>query len=487
MAANYFQVPVALISLIAQDRQWFKSHFGVPICETGLDVSFCAYAILDDACLVVPNATLDSRFCNNPLVVEAPGVRFYAGAPLTLDTDIRLGTFCIIDTKPRPAGLTSDEESFLKDLAALTVEFLNRRLDKDLFEANPAPILIYDSTTLQFLTGNIAAERLYGYSGEEFREMRVTDLRDEDESLKVREYLRKNVDFEQSGPWKHRTKYGEELLVLITSRRTFYGGRDVRMAIVTDVTEITRAQERLREALESANTALNAKSQFLATMSHEFRTPMNHILGMSSLLLDTEMTETQRECAKTICTSGESLEAMLGDILDYSTLDFGGETRASVLFEPARLISEAAATVSDGAQQKGLQLSCTVKPDVPRSVRGDARHIHRILQNLLGNAVKFTSAGSVAIIASAVQKTDNKIELRFLVSDTGVGISSEAAAKLFQPFTPGDSSNTRCYGGCGLGLAICKKFTEQLGGSIGFSSTVGLGSQFWFTVPLEIG
>ena len=262
-------------------------------------------------------------------------------------------------------------------------------------------------------------------------------------------------------------------------------GRPVRMiGIHRDITQQRELEENLRTAKQAADEASAAKSQFLATMSHEIRTPMNGVIGMTGLLLDTTLNAEQRRYADTIHASGEALLALLNDILDFSRIEAGKLELESVDFELREVLDELAAPLILRARTKGLSLKCEVGPDVPSPVCGDPGRLRQILTNLVGNAVKFTERGEISVYASLVERTATDFLLRFTVRDTGIGISPEQQKKLFQKFTQADASTTRRYGGTGLGLAIAKDLAELMGGEIGVTSTLGAGSEFWFTARL---
>ena len=372
VVAETIGVPIALVSLVDEDRQWFKAKYGLDAEETPRDVAFCAHAILDDKVFVVEDALKDQRFADNPLVTGGPSVRFYAGAPLITSDGHNIGTLCAIDHAPRQ--ISEDHKLLLEDLATLVID-----------------------------------------------------------EMELRDALRKAV------------------------------------------------KER-----EAAELAERAKSQFLASMSHEIRTPLNAIIGLTELVLKTELNEQQEGHLFRVSLAGKNLLGLINDILDFSKIEAGKLEIETVDFEINDVLANLASVVSAKSEENQTELLINIDSSTPPAMRGDPLRIGQVLINLVGNAVKFTKSGDVTISVGAEHDQDGLGWLVLSVKDTGIGMSAAQCEDLFKPFTQADQSITREYGGTGLGLSISKQLVDLMGGTIWAESAEGKGSTFSFRLPLVV-
>lgn len=279
------------------------------------------------------------------------------------------------------------------------------------------------------------------------------------------------------------TKFLKMTLVLNRADGTFSG----HYCFIADISVQKRENQELINARKAALEASVAKTEFLANMSHEIRTPMNGVIGMTGLLAATPLTQQQKEYLSTIKVSADALLTLINDILDLSKIESRKMTFENIDFEIEDVVNDSRKILEHAATNKGISLTVDVAPGVPRVLKGDPGKLKQVLVNLMGNAVKFTSEGGVSTFITMLSEDTGSVELRVEVHDTGIGISPDQQARLFQAFTQADSSTSRQYGGTGLGLAICKRMVNMMHGEIGVQSEAGKGSTFWFNVRIERG
>ncbi|HEV8201184.1 MAG TPA: response regulator [Candidatus Polarisedimenticolia bacterium] len=375
----------------------------------------------------------------------------------------------------RTAELAQSEERFrtLSDASPIGI-----------FQTDPAGRCQYTNGQWHALTG-LSREQCLGT--EWTRTVHAAD-RDRVEAA-WRRTGRSGEDFDEE--LRFETSFAEPRWVRV--RSTIVRGRDgtvhERIGTAEDVTRRRQTETTLRQAKDEAELTARTKSEFLANMSHEIRTPMNGVIGMTGLLLDTELTAEQRQFVRTLRSSGEALLTIINDLLDFSKIESGKLELEAIDFDLHTVVEEVVGLLAEKAAEKRLELAFAVHHALPFCLRGDPGRLRQILMNLIGNAIKFTRQGEVVLRVNLEAGPGETLVVRFEVTDTGIGIDPESRQRLFHPFTQADGSTARRFGGTGLGLAISRQLAEMMHGRMGVESQPGQGSTFWFTArfarPLE--
>lgn len=480
VAHELFHVPIALVSLVDTDRQWFKSCIGLSAAQTGRDISFCGHAILSKDIFYIPNTLEDPRFADNPLVTDAPNIRFYAGVPLTINGHHRIGTLCIIDTKPRE--LSIEQQGLLRDLASVVEQQLQLNflydIEKDLsvekarhqilFESIVDGIVILDERGI-INDVNPATEALFGYKKMDMVGKSISLLMTKDSAQIYSHYLQHydsevNVTKEMQGKHQNDTLF---FIELVTSPMRL-NNRSMFTAIIRDTSE-RKEMERL-------------KSEFISTVSHELRTPLTSIRGALGLLLgklgDT-LPPKMKMLLETANRNSERLSLLINDILDLEKISSGKLDFEFELLDVIKLTHQAISANEGYATLHHVNLQLLAPPDAA-FVLGDDNRLLQVFANLISNAIKYSPAEGTVDISIQAQAGYWRIGVR----DYGQGIPEDFKQKMFQRFAQADSSDTREKGGTGLGLSIAKAIVERHRGEINFFSEEGGGTEFFFTLPM---
>lgn len=403
-----------------------------------------------------------------------------------------------LQTVKRPIPSPDGQRRFL---LGVSVDITERKLREEearrmqtflnsVVENLPITVFIKEAKDLSFVLWNRAGQELTGYTNDEMLGRNDYDFFPEEEARKFIEMDRaalaegRLIDVpEEVLDTRHkgqRIMHTRKIPIFDEHGRPAY-----LLGITEDITDRKAAETALLTAKNEAQEANRSKSEFLANMSHEIRTPMNGVIGMVNLLLDTQLDKEQRDYAETVRESAEGLLTVINDILDFSKMEAGKLHFEHLDFNLHHVVDGALELLSEKARGKGIELGALIHHDVDPCLAGDPGRLRQVLLNLLGNAVKFTSEGHVALEVSLAAREGDTVRLRFEIKDTGPGIPADVQAKLFQPFVQADGSTTRKFGGTGLGLVISRQIVECMQGEVGLVSEEGVGSTFWFTVLLK--
>jgi len=509
LAARVLNVQMAGVVLVDENRLFLKSRYGLDLAEMDRHGTFSETTILENKQFVVPDAKMDARFAEHFSVTGKPFIRCYIGNPIAAVDGSLVGTLCVMDRQPRVPS--AEDLAVLRDLALIAQVELNHgelalaykiqqqteeklRLSEARFrEVVDIPGKFVWETTLEGKTLFISdrVQEVLGYSAEEMgRRGFFEGLVEEDAVIATAKFHYAAQQGQPFSDLEFRSKTKDGNIIWLAARGAPMYGPDGKTligyrGICEDITERKQIQQEVITAKDAAESANRAKSEFLANMSHEIRTPMNAIVGMTGLLLGTNLTSEQRDYSQTIRQSADTLLTIISEILDFSKIEAGKLELEDHAFDLPVLVEEAIDCVALPAGEKGVDLFWRIAPEVPPGFTGDVTRIRQILVNLLANAVRFTAKGDVSINVSRAQDEAGAHFVLFSVCDTGIGIPADKIDRLFQSFSQVDASTTRKFGGTGLGLAISRKLTELMGGNIWVESEHGKGSVFHVAIPLK--
>ncbi len=429
-----------------------------------------------------------------PLVTQSYHALFFEGRPFDVEYRMRRKDDQWIWVRNRSLRTFRQDGVLFADgiLSDVTEHKQAERINSQLASIVNSSISAIMGKTIDgtIVSWNPGAEKIFGYAANDAIGQHISMLVAPEKLYEVPEVIAKVVRGEQIPRFESVCvrKDGHRIAVsLAVSAITDKTGRVLGIStIANDISVQKRAERELLRAKEAAEAATRAKSQFLANISHELRTPMNGILGMTDLALDTTLDAEQREYLLTIQSSGSALMEMIDKLLDFTNTESGALTLNRANFNLHETMKQTLRPFLFQAQQVGLEVRYQVSSDLPTIVLGDPERLRQVLVNLVGNAIKFTHLGKVIVNVSCGSQSDHTAECVFAISDTGIGIPAEKHAAIFEPFTQSDGSSTRRYGGTGLGLSVCKRLVELMGGRIWLESEPGRGSTFYFTVPLGL-
>lgn len=381
--------------------------------------------------------------------------------------------------------LSANLENIVKERTTELYEMNQKQ--KAIFDTASIGIILVKNRVIHELNNKVCL--MFGYEYDELlnQSTRIFYLNDEDFNNVKKEYSifeqNKVVVWEQKFTRRDQSQFWARITMQAIDFTDLDKGS---VAIIDDITLEKQALEEIKRAKELAEESTKSKSEFLANMSHEIRTPMNAIIGMAYLALQTKLDEQQKNYIQKIDLASKNLLGIINDILDFSKIEAGKMHFEKIDFSLDDILSNVSSLFTFQVQEKGLELLFDIDANVPLAIKGDALRLNQVITNLLSNAIKFTSKGEIILSIKQVSKNENEVELRFDVKDSGIGISEEQKTKLFNSFSQADNSTTRKYGGTGLGLTISKRIIELMGGSVGFESTLGVGSDFYFTLKFEL-
>jgi len=510
-------VPIAIISMIDDKRQWYKAKVGISMNEVPIEETFCKYTVVQDELLEISDALVDERVKNNPHVTAENGIRFYAGMPLKTESGYNIGTVCVVGDEPKK--LTEKQRKALKLLTSQAMHLLETRKknknlgtelssilgkkiaetqkklqlkeseNKSLMKAvkNSSGVVEFepDGTIISI---NRNFEEISGYREDQLlgshHKMLITPA---DYAENDRLWKSLNQGKYKTGRLRRIHKNGSEIYLQASYNPIQdIEGKVIKVVKISqDITKEIEAELSLQKAKEMAENLNEQKDNFIANVSHEIRTPIHAVLGFTDLLLENEADTHKINYLNAVKIAGDSLLFIVNDILDLSKMEAGLLQIDKDVFCIRDVMSRVFSILHLKAHQKKIEFEPKLSPEVPKLLIGDKNRLSQILINLLGNAIKFTSVGSVTLEVSVIKDNSEKTILKFKVSDTGIGIPKDKLDTVFQRFLQAEENTSQKYGGTGLGLNISKQLIEKQDGSIEVKSEHGKGTDFIFNIPFE--
>lgn len=515
LASDIFDIPICLIALVDSRRLWFKSNVGSPLDEIERENSFCSFTILEEKCFLIENADIEPNFKNNPHVISNAKVKSYAGIPLIVDGDKAVGTFCVLDTKPRK--FTDTELRQLRTIANQAQLILNNqyiqiierektlRIDANLKAANEqlSHNAIIERTQEVARIGSWKVDidknlctwskMTYQIHEEEFDKVVLVEDGIKYYIPEHRPMISKLVEeaIQQHKSWDSHfqiiTAKGKTRWVRTIGYPVFENDKLKYLeGTFQDVTEQFENQRELKLAKERAEKALKAKSIFLGNMSHEMRTPLNGIIGFADLMVQKDLPEDLNFEATQIRDSAKGLLNLIEDVLDITLLDSDNFKLKQERCSLPQIIRSCINVFKPTCSTKGIELNMTFLSEIDFLIQADPKRLRQVLLNIIGNSVKFTKKGSISVITQVISKDDNSSLIKISVSDTGRGIEASKIKDIFSPFELGDGSSTKAYQGTGIGLSISSTIVKKMGGDLSCASNYGKGTTFDINLPFTI-
>ncbi|MGY5847120.1 ATP-binding protein [Salegentibacter sp. HM20] len=510
-------VPVAIISLIDEERQWYKAKIGVEQNEVPREESFCQHTVFQDEILEIPNALLDDRVKDSKHVTSPGGIRFYAGVAIQSPEGENIGTVCVADSQPKE--LNPQQRKALKLLSRQAMKLIEaRKFNRELGDELQAVLqekiqntqrqLFQKQTEYNYLLEAIkksnavvefspegeileANERFahcLGYKVEELKGKHHKTLVPEEDWPELELFWKKLKKGKfQFGKFRRKNRKGKDIWLQATYNPILDSGNKVVkvIKISEDITKELKAEKALRRAKESAEELNIQKDNFVANISHELRTPIHAVLGFADLLMHKEVDELKKGHLQAIRTAGDKLLFIINDLLDLSKMEAGVLQFEEAAFNLREVVSGVFSILRLKAEQKNLDFRFEIDPEIPEYLVGDKNRLAQVLINLLGNALKFTSEGKVELKVQAKPGSKSGSELNFKIIDTGIGIEKDKLEHIFDRFTQATEDTSRKYGGTGLGLNISRQLIEKQGGSLEVKSKPGKGSEFSFNLVFK--